>query len=671
MDPMSGEVSRAMRNRCIEVSLISPTTDTDENENETSEDERYSQGSTGMLSIEKLDAASHLQQFGSRSSSHANIMMSLHQKEGAIPSGLPGEMPSVRNLNECGRLSVGLLIRGWDAESSISLAHQLAYELPSREARLSPHVDTQYGCQDGLIGPVEVRQKWAFNPIHYSVVHVTQMIKMFSSASQKQPPKALVAFLTHSNTSNLGLKYQKFCPLVSQSEWVLSSMKKNVSAMSAMKLFPRFLDRSDFLDGYCSTTSNQLKFMVSYAYASICHSNFRSCIGSLENDQSAAVSNLSYSIYNEEHGCFRVNRLAQMLEERTAYDRLKFLKPDDMVTKKLSAIEMSFCLYEGSLERSTVPCAVTPALFPLFVAMDKLIYLSEASNVKQNFRSLRNDIAVSKLLSSRDRFWVYLKNTIFFPSEYGREEGWVHSSFLVHWRWFRKALDEFYSVSLDNTPQRIIDVPSSEEQLRRNLDLLIGNINQVLYDNAGDINSISGSIIKYCGHPVVPADSENWEAIEKLRLVARKCSVLTEDHVGFAIMLAGNTGAICLIDLMKNNHPCLFTDRQLKIDILGALCTAHWATTDETRGVTRSLPEISSIIKAPTHMEKQIEDGQAIFLAKVKAATIDTTIETVENQFCVEELKSVHAQACPVKETLWKNLCKYFLKSLVQFKLLS
>ena len=124
MNPNShGEVSRAMRNRCIEVCVIPPSFDGAFN---ASGDQ-----------VEAIDSLAGLWDCGVRSLDAGQYMVESHRSDCVHSLTCHEDVPTVKTLKGWGTMFSALLKRG--ASSSITLSHQLLYET---------HEDS--GCQHNL-----------------------------------------------------------------------------------------------------------------------------------------------------------------------------------------------------------------------------------------------------------------------------------------------------------------------------------------------------------------------------------------------------------------------------------------------------------------------------------------------------------------------------------------
>ena len=139
--------------------------------------------------------------------------------------------------------------------------------------------------------------------------------------------------------------------------------------------------------------------------------------------------------------------------------------------------------------------------------------------------------------------------------------------------WVKKSLDFFFR-------DKSFETSSTVVTQKQYLYFLIQRIDQSFYGTSTDLASLSSSVWKKGGHPLVPASANDWESLSKLR-ISSNCSVFDEEHIGIS-------ETITLQSLLILKHPCLYLDLSLKQEMLTTLCMIHWATTDEIHSVTRA-----------------------------------------------------------------------------------
>jgi len=108
MNPAFGEVSRAMRNRCIEVSLLAPSVSSIGN----------------ACNTETLDASDTLFGAGVRSTPLAMTMIEIHRKEFEGNDVTPDDCQPSRNLEDLARLSIDSLNRGLIGNACFDLSRK-------------------------------------------------------------------------------------------------------------------------------------------------------------------------------------------------------------------------------------------------------------------------------------------------------------------------------------------------------------------------------------------------------------------------------------------------------------------------------------------------------------------------------------------------------------------
>jgi hypothetical protein len=169
MNPGShGEVSRAMRNRCIEVCVLPPTTDMRPISDPSSASEE--------CEVKTIDALTALWDSEVRSHNAGYYMLTVHQGECKKSLELQEEPHSIKVLKDWGGLFIGLLKRGM-AHSSLSASHQILYGLRDDKClrmELAPSTS-------GLIAGVSTRRDLGFHPFAAQFVQGSRLIKTMAA----------------------------------------------------------------------------------------------------------------------------------------------------------------------------------------------------------------------------------------------------------------------------------------------------------------------------------------------------------------------------------------------------------------------------------------------------------------------------------------------------------
>jgi len=255
------------------------------------------------------------------------------------------------------------------------------------------------------------------------------------------------------------------------------------------------------------------------------------------------------------------------------------------------------------------------------------------------------------LFESRDRMWKFLKQSYTMPNS--SFLGFDESGFLVHWTWFKKRLDAFSDVtsSLDNP--KIVS-------MRRDVDLIIATIDQAIHNRSGDMR-LANAFWKRIGHPLVPAKAEDSEALYKLKNVSKDSALLNDEDFGYLRLLSGTSSNISIKTLFELQHDTLIFSSDIKSEMLTALSMAYWATTDEMNASTRNERRNYNIVEVSQMLSKKLLSVKDEFRTKIRACTIDTAINTVENKLDLEDMEALQEeQTREGSEDIVQNLLSTF-----------
>ena len=545
MNPSFGEVSRAMRNRCIEVSLLPPSV------SKYPADVKNQHISKGPLSTSKnLDALDSVWGHGLRSSTLAKSMLASHEFESFADDFVADDIQPSRNLAEWAKLLKGSFCRGFFEENDFKSSQQLAYEIHYEEInhfkKLNYHSEIKGRTK--IVSKVFTRYMLERSSALGNVVIDARLLKFFLEKSGSLPLGVTYFGEPTDSTSNVRTKdFNKYAPSLVEGDSRLPKILVHLTSrfiQRSSKLDSKF--RTRFLDGYCPKVTRSIK-SLSKMYLDI--------------DLSSPTAKLSI-----------VDRLSQILEENSTSESLSSFHVDLREMTDLSVIEISVCIHENKIDRSHVTCPVTPILQPFFDAID--VYLDVLMRSCVNSLKPLTILSIRAFFVSRDRLWRFLKHSKFImnSSFLGFDEG----GFLVHWTWLKKRFDDLSSNALSDAANKV----------KRNVDLIMGTIDRAVQIESGDIRLSSG-YRKKIGHPLVPARAQDSTSIRDLQLTASKLSVLNEEDFGYQRLLSGSSASVSMKSLFDAQHIMLFSDPRIKSETLNALCMAHWATTDEMSATTR------------------------------------------------------------------------------------
>ena len=331
MNPSShGEVSRAMRNRCIEVYI--PATLSGENRSFESKSNE----------VATIDSYTGLWNSGLRCQHVGRLMLARYQSECQLSISLHEECPPIKSLKEWGTLFVSLLARGLSFES-LATSQRIIYELKDgshedsgalRKLPSSPLV-TGYSSRFGL----------NLNPFVADAAQEGRLLQLILSCADDDFSSTDYWISMSSGDSTVcsgiempSFRYQVICRLLDHQPPTNS----------------KYL--SSFFDGYASELSSQVKMATKIAAALP--------TGTL--------------------------RLPTLLEQSTLYLRLDQLGNVPAITE-LSVVAVSYLVNSKRIDQNVVSCPVTPLMYPLLDEADKVIACSMEGGLRK-FEMARDDL---------------------------------------------------------------------------------------------------------------------------------------------------------------------------------------------------------------------------------------------------------------------------------------
>lgn len=596
MNPNShGEVSRAMRNRCIEVCVIPSVFAKD-----TSLQANGNQ-------VENIDALTGLWDSGVRCHDVGLYMVTSHRSDCQQSLTCHEDCPTTKSLKGWGSLFSSLLKRG--TGSSLALSHQLLYETHGHTTCNS--IKPSFS---GLISAMSPRRDLLLDSFYGEVARAGRLIRFMTSNNQQDLRPLLEMLPSEFNFHQLDntqtdtqvkMRFQVICRLL--------------EAMNLRDLCPLLY----FFDGHCSELSSQVKIIVlllSLTFSRRSEAQFANNPVSLIDAINASLAQASKAgtVKSNTSEAVLAARSYYLLEEAFTYyqlDNVETLPAYDSV----NIIALSYCINKGKIDESVIVCTVTPLLFPLFQTLDALLHSVCANKIEST---------LIEVMLCRDRFWQYLKRSqnIGISSSL---PGLSFGGFFIHYTWLKKSIKNFRHDD-DMAIIRIIN----------QLQLSFETIDRKIEESMGGSISFHNILWKKGGHPILPSSLRNVEALHSIQDIARQCTLTKEDFFGFTYIISTARRPIDANVLVRSNHPCLYTDQAFFSELLGALSTIFWATSDEVKlGVSskdRTAWDIvtSSIMQSFKRRKKD-------FLADLNYATIDTSIQTVENALDLEAIKDL------------------------------
>ena len=562
-----GEVSRAMRNRCIEVCVLPPAADKLPASNISSTTEEFE--------VKTIDALTALWDSEVRSHDVGHYMLRLHQGECKRSFEHQDDPRTIEALKDWGGVFVGLLKRGL-AQSSLSLSYQLIYGLYNDD-----HME-MVSSKSGLITGISVRRDFGLQPFSAQFIQDCRLIKtMIEIRSDRQTSAALEEFLSMKGQAYKSCKldcqqdsiflYQAFCRLLGTAEIDGSLL-------------------SSHFDGFCRKSASIIKF---------------------------GMLLMKGNLFTQSPQLFGA-RAPQLLEESVSYWLLCRVKVVPLPTE-MSVIAVSYFVYKKRMDTSIVTCPVTSLLFPLFQSID--CYLA---SLEMNEHTHLFVADYEHFLLCRDKLWQCLKRTRYLGSVSNSQIGFDFSGFIIQYCWLKKSFTRFglcvkrdqgvNDVSLNSLARTFVDLDDSIQESTG------GSISSsdLLWKKGGHPHMPSKS-------------DDFEELNHLLNLSQSSTLVKDDMFGFIRMVSVQFAPVIDLKQLIESNHPSLFVQRKFRNELLGALAMTFWASTDETKSVsaksysTNTAPQV--LRKIYTDLEVDFTANLHLATIDTSIRTVDNALD--------------------------------------------
>ena len=497
MNPVNGEVSRAMRNRCIETFLIGP----DENGLIiVNEDGHFSN-----LTISSFDALDCLQRAGVSSCDVSKLMLEIHCLESDKSKNVGEEKPSIFNLHQWGIMYTSLLRRGLAHHEALLMSYKLVYSvdedcsLPALSSSSNLHLNDSMSQIDIVrFGSVTI-----FNPICSQVLSDASLLRhiyFFHLQLMNEDLSKAFAFIEAplNVVSDSSEQISSFCLDNTQIQTELPFIINILIA----KYFQKWIEGNRLYEYIKYIETNLDKRLNEFGMIVIEVIKERlSLIDKLTNNE--RKSSLLQILFKRMHHIVD--------ETQTFHDIMKTAKDSSKNVLDSSVIEVSYLLAQGIVDRVSVKCRVTPLFYFLFEALDNLLYslmLSDESNM-ENLR---------RIITQRDCFWRFLKSTPFKKYNTDSSIAFDEHGFFVQWKWFNKVLhNSLWMTFSTKLNQQFLPSAALFDNLRK-FKVTFDSIKDVLVEVLGVSGFQSDSFWKRVGHPLVSIKSDHWCARNKLEV---------------------------------------------------------------------------------------------------------------------------------------------------------
>jgi hypothetical protein len=390
-----------------------------------------------------------------------------------------------------------------------------------------------------------------------------------------------------------------------------------------------------FFDGHCMELSSQIKACV----LTLCQMFGRQPESHIVDHPISLLEIIDGLLVDSNKGSkspniqltdtFTAVRLHHVLEEAFTYYQLDNL---DVLPAlgNLNVAAASYCINQKRIDASDITCPVTPLLFPLLQTVDALY---------QSACSKKFSTSLTQVVSCRDRLWRFLKRSNNIGIGSNSQLGISFGGFLINYMWLKKALGNFSNCISDSGINSDKDILQTLRQLHLSLE----RIDRMIEEYMGGSISSSDILWKHGGHPILPSTGDNFKILSSIQDIARQCTLTNEDWFGFTRTVSSTTYQIDANKLVKENHRCLYLDKSFVSQLLGAMSTIFWATTDEIKDHLLSTNNTCEFVT--TSILQSFEHQKSSFVADLTYSTIDTAIRTVENTLDLDAIKSLGGQS--------------------------
>lgn len=608
MDPEHGEISRAMRNRCVEIALLP---------------------GASSISVEFIDSVDSIWRSGIRSSLIASAMLSCKH---------PRSESNTANENRSSIASVGSCIaslwaRGIESSKAMLLVSRIFKDSVS-ELQLDRHA---------------LRARHSFAPIPNNISgDYWYRIPEFASAGWDSRILRCFygeIFSTSANNNRFNLN-----------EFPFKAWKSQVFSESKFQLFHPFLRECDAVSEIRNNLLYELVIDTDDKNVAQIYRYFDRMEGNLKNSlrfvifavkklQTYAKQIMASNIQVlNTFSWIQLDRIPQRLSELAWNEKL--IKDSTTATIGISStvLETSLFLFHEKLNENVCRCPLTPLMIPFFQELDNWIELSEQQLAQVALPQSICD-TWEKLLTCRDALWQYLSETSFSTRKLG-SWGFDETTFSVLYLKFRK---HFISINI------LLDPIGDEKRHNRRLSALINSIDNVVYNTEEGIRYMGTSVLKHVAKPSVPRSTLDWTSWLDLRRISRQLNLELPNGS------SNNSGCISLSDLLLHHHPILGLDPEMKIELLGAYSTMQLKFIEQSRPNGQSFKVPYSAPKIVDHFSSRLKRIVDIVASKVGSLQCNGDFETSTNSLkSVEDLELMIAGTV-ASETKYKIESEFLL----------
>lgn len=612
MDPDHGEVSRAMRNRCIEIGLL-PT------ESLMSKRPPLDVGAYGGAFVDTLSCSWSA---GLRSSIMAEQLLKGYRETCKEAGALGCEPPCVKVVSGSAAVSSSLLAQGISWSPA---ARMLQNIFPLKNLFFGYDCSIEKWAKScHLLPNPSFRTEMLVYPQAANVAGQAKLLRLCLGWRQLEGsidffPDVSEVFQVLPSDETLASGYKRLHSLFPRGAEGTIVLRNFLLLLFLVQSHCDFEQRLKFLDGHDDPFAAAFKSMA-LGFGD----KFYGC---LENSAEGGLQKQAFGLLSmAESSRAGLMRLPDRLAESVWQSRIASKNVSQVSLSTLKVLDVSFYIQKGFLDQTAVSCSVTPALFPFFQAFD--MWADLVSDQLQNSIA-GSDAEVLNLfdetLLQRDRLWAFLSESPFLSGR--RFLSFDDAQFIVQWTWFKKSYTRFNArFQLSNS--------TSAKLAKHPMSSFMRSIDASIFGDPELSRHSSPSIWRKCRHPLVPCKASQWEAIGLLRSLALECtSFETENTFEERPLLQ-------LKDLVASRHHFLVAKKQDKMELLLALCMLHWSSTDEASKM-KAKQLLFSSEGASFAIEKQWKKKQEDFFHRLDSIRIDQNINTVENMMGMDELSKL------------------------------
>jgi len=580
MNAASGEISRAMRNRCVEISLLDSAVQYPlQSENVTS---------PSFSKLQIVDFLSTLRCARIRSMEVASAIINANVSE-IIHSSSFEESPNLRSVLESVRLLPSLLCRGLDPGGSGRNFMQLSFEVEESAIAIDFASDIldAFAISDGTPLPGTLLLKSAGNeaPV-INTVWRARLLRLFTKrGSSVEDAISPLGLLRTSETDGIDRSALVF-PSFHELQCILSQLFLKSTSLDQLKL------QASAINGFRSPLSYTVQWM-----ASVLGETMSQTEDAEESTHRDECTNLTWRRLKQ--------RFVENLWEKNLARKDAVLDSTD----DLMVLEASYYMHENLLDQAAVPCSVTGLLYRFFLAIDNwaenIVYAKKGSVLMKLLPLL------SVVLDERDKLWTLLKDLPLDSTIMNGFSAFNESEFIVQWQWLQKR-----------TPKA--EFRDSFVEGWDRVEMVMDTIDGAIFGGPRPTWSNHG-VRKKMLSPLVPRQSKHWDALFSLEGLSDGCSLVV-DYRFDPFQKQGVP--IDLHHLMELCHASLYVTTEEKNQLLAAICTSQLSWTNLDSGQSSWIEEIDF----PSKMKQVFGKLKASFDIEIASAKVDLDIQTVDNQ---------------------------------------